>query len=512
MTQTCETCGRSWGDRAMFCGACGALLNRPLPGRGERTSSTSSTWWRRPLVVGGVVTAALVGVVAAVPTLSIERQDPVDTSIDVPDSDDLRAAPADATVRPHVDPPEITCSAQDLEYDCIVWSRQVIQPPAPGSEGALTWAFAANPGVVVGDDERIDLIDVTDGARLWSIDAPSHGFPQGLGDESMTFSERGTTRVIDLRDGQTRWTFETRGSSVHHGDWVDGDVIYTTAEEMDGAPGVTARDIEDGAVLWRWPTETQDVHVQPLAPDRLLAVSYDTHEAAILDATTGREVAWIEESFTLDWVLGVSDGVAVTVQVIDHGEPSDGNPAGDGGALLTGVDVETGTVVWEQEVRASQASFGVHQGMVLAPSARHLTALDATTGELLWEVPASSSEAVADHGGGGWWRPRSLSTGTSAEHVLTLDQRGGMLRARTPESGEVVWQRPVAGHPWHASVMGDEVVVFGGEHLHVLAASTGQELLRLDAREQQFVQPDPLIVFDHRSGYLTRVDVPARAP
>lgn len=509
VTQTCETCGRSWGDRAMFCGACGALLNRPLPSRGDHASSTSSAWWRRPLVVGGVVAAALVGVVAAVPTLSIERQDPVDTSIDVPDSDDLQAAPADATLRPHVDPPEITCSQLGIEYDCIVWSRQVIQPRDSRGDGGPTWAFAASRGVVVADDQRVDLIDVADGARLWSIDTPSHGFPRGLGDEFMVFSDPGTTRVIDLADGQTRWTFDGGGSVGS--DWIDGEVIYTGATGPTDAPGVTARDVDDGTDLWTWETAWEDVSLQHLAADRLLATSYNTGESAILDASSGREVARVGGLLN-DWVLGVADGVAVTVQVLDHGEPSDANPAGDGGAVLAGVDVETGTVRWEQEVRASQASFGMHDGLVLAPSARHLTALDTATGETVWEVPTASSEVVADHGGWRPWRPPSLDDSPPPEHVLTVDQRNGLLRARAPQSGEQVWQRPLTGQPWHASVVGeDEVVVFGGEHLHVLHASTGQEVLRLDAREQQFVQFDPLIVFDHRSGYLTRVDVPDRA-
>lgn len=455
-----------------------------------------------------MVAAALVAVVAAVPTLSIERQDPVDTSIDVPDSDDLQAAPADATVRPHVDPPEITCSEQDVEYDCIVWSRQLASPPPPQS-GAPTWAFGVHQGVVIADTDRLELVDVADGARVWSIDAPPDGFPRGVSEEVAVFSGPGTTRVIDLEDGHTRWTFETTGSVSS--DTPHGDVIYTATQAGSSPPGVAARGIEDGTVRWTWETEWRDLYIQHLATDRLLAISHASGHAAILDAATGHEVARLDE-FTADWVLGVADGVAVTVRVLDHGEPSDGNPAGDGGAILTGLDVETGAPLWEQEARASQASFGVHEGLVLAPSARHLTALDAATGELVWEVPTSSSEVVATHRGGGPWGASSPDVRSLVEHVLTIDQRQGMLRARAPDSGEVVWDRPVAGQPWHASVMGDEVVVFGPEHLHVLTASTGEERVQMSADNHQFVGLDPLIVFDHRSGYLTRVDVPARAP
>lgn len=503
MTQTCETCGRSWGDRAMFCGVCGALLDRPLPNRGP--DDDRPTWWRRPLVGGGLAIIALVGIVAAVPTLSIQRTDPVeDTSIDVPDVDDLQAAPGNTRTRRTVEPPDVSCTSDDVEVDCVAWSRGLVEPMGTTQNGRQTWPVMFGGRLLLIGNGEVEAVDATTGTRLWRrTGMPEDSHPVGATDELLVLLGSETS-LLDLDTGETRWSVSTFGRHVF-GAVAHDDVVYTGTDSDAAEWGVTARDPRDGAVRWTWPTEWSDVRLQRLDGERLL-VAAAGEGMAVLDATTGEERSRAE-GLSDGWIIDVVGDTLVTVLHPDV-DPSEPNRAGDPGAVVTGHDIVDGTVKWQRDVRSSEASFTPVAGVMIAPSSRHLTALDAGTGEVVWEVGTTASERVAQPRLAGPW---SAEPSGSADLglVVTMDERGPMLRGRDVTTGETVWERELQARPWHAVMLGAITVVQTNSGIDLVSTATGQEHFHLDSPDLQVVGVDPLIVFHPVSGYVTRLDLHA---
>lgn len=504
MTQTCETCGRSWGDRAMFCGACGALLNRPLPGRGG-TGRHPSAWWRRPIVTGGLAVLGLVGIVAAVPTLSIERTDPIeDTSIGMPDADDLQGAPAGTRPRRSVEPPDLSCTRDAIEVDCVIWSRGLLDPMGTGGNGRQPWPVVTGNRLLLVGPGEVEAVDATTGTRLWRIDMPEGSHPVGTTEDGLVLLGP-QTRVVDADTGETRWSVSTSARQVYGAVGHD-EIVYTGTGSDAAVEGLAARDARSGDIRWTWPTGWSNMRVERLDANRLL-VAADMGGLAILDPSTGEELSRTEWQ-SGGWTVGlVGDTI---VSVLDTSvDPSEPNRAGDPGAVLTGTDIVDGSVRWQREVRSSEGWFELVADMVIATSSRHLTTIDATTGEVVWEIETTTSEQVAPVRStmGPWFA--AMNRGQDHDLVVTLDQNDRILRARDAATGTPRWERELQGQPWHAVVRGDTTVVQTSGGVDIVDTMTGQERLRIGSPEVEVVGIDPLILFHPVSGHAARVEMPA---
>ncbi len=488
----------------MFCGACGALLNRPLPSRGG-PDGDRQRWWRRPVVGGGLAVIAVVGLVAAVPTLSIERTDPVeDTSIDVPDVDDLQAAPANTRPRRTVEPPDISCTSADVEVDCVAWSRGLVDSMATGQNGRQTWPMGFGERILLVGSGQLEAVDAATGTRMWrQTGMPEDLYPAGQTDDLLMLlgSE---TRLVDLDTGETRWSVSTFGRHVF-GDVVRDDVVYTGTESGATEWGLTARDPRDGSVRWTWPTEWPHIRVERLDEQRLL-VAADEEGMAVLDAATGEERSRTDR-LSDGWIMGVVDDTVVTLLHPDI-DPSEPNRAGDPGAVVTGHDLADGTVTWQHDVRSSEASFTQVAGMMVAPSTRHLTAIDAVTGEVVWEVETTHREQVAQlrQVMGPWVAAPDPDVDT--ELLVTMEERERMLRGRDLATGQTVWERELQDRPWHVSMLGAVTMVQTNSGIDIVATATGQERFHLDSPDLQVAGTDPFVVFHAASGHVARLDIP----
>lgn len=502
MTQTCETCGRSWGDRAMFCGACGDLLDRPLPSRGG-TGRDRSTWWRRPVVTGGLAVLVLAGVVAAVPTLSIERTDPIeDTSIDMPDADELQGAPSGTRARRSAAPPDLSCTRDEVEVDCVAWSRGLVDPMGTGASGRQAWPVVSGDRVLLISADEVEAVDVNSGTRLWRIDTPEDLYPVGATEDRLVLLGP-ETRVLDADTGETQWSVSTFGRQVY-GAVAHDDVVYTGTESDAAEWGLTARDAQSGEIRWTWPTDWSNMRVERLDADRLLVVS--ERGVAILDPSTGEQRSMADWQ-PGGWTVGLVGNTIVTA--LDTGvAPTEPNRAGDPGAILTGTDIVDGSIQWERQVRSSEGWFELVADTVITSSSRHLTATDAATGEVAWEIETTSSEQVAPARSMGPWFP-AMDGERDHDIVVTLAQRERMLRGRDAATGALRWERDLQAQPWHGFVRGDMAVVQTNGGVDIVDTATGQERLHIDSPDVEVVGVDPLIVFHAVSGHAARVELPA---
>lgn len=510
MAQTCGTCGRSWGDRATFCGVCGALLSRPLPGR-DRTAEPGSSeraQRRRPLVLGVLGTVALVGVVVVVPTLSLGRGDPVDTTIAVPDEGDLQTAPTDATAHPRVDPPQVSCTRAEVEFDCVRWSR-ALAPPAAGMPDDRSWLVGLGDHIAITSPDGLEVVDAATGTRLWRIDPATQVHPVGVTRGALLLARPGRTTLVDLDDGQELWS-ATLGPDVR-GEVAGDDVVYTGTDRGASPAGLAARDHETGEVRWVWPSSWQQLHVRRIGHDRVW-VDSGSAGSALVDATTGQLLAQLDRGDDT-WALGVADGTVVTISRRPWDVPPDAaTPAGENEVVLRGFDAADGSVRWQREVSVPRwwMDFGTVGSLVLAPSVDVLTALDAASGQVVWEAPRSDREQLALHGAASVFAVVPTDS-PEPDVVITIDQDTGVVRARARETGSVAWEQPVSPPTqwWPAVVDHGMVLLQGHDGLEFLATSTGDHLLRVrvTTTDLQLTGLDPVMLFDHRSGHVIRLDV-----
>lgn len=504
MSRTCGSCGRSWHGAAAFCGACGDLLPDALSATVARTAGDRSGR-RGPLLAVALGIAVLAGA-TAVPSLSIERTPPVTGEIGVPEADDLRTAPPGTTRRRAVPAPDVTCAVADRPVTCVVWSRDLVGPASP--DGRQAWpAIVDRDHVLLAGQDALTGVDVHDGTRLWQDEAMGHAFPHDAGSGVVVLDgPAGGAQVRDLTTGQPRWESEGAGGVVQ-GDVVQGDVVLTGAAERD-EPAVVARDLADGTQRWRWGSPWRSVQVAGVTGDRILLMpTHDESGLAVLDVRTGAALA-VAEAEVAHWLVGVVADVAVLALPAGQQGSSRRAPAGDGGALLRGVSLLDGQVAWEHRVPAGDVMFGLVDGVVLAPSTDRLTVLDARTGVEAWRLEPTD-EAAGYHGPLGATGAPSWQDLPSI--VVTVDDQDDVLRGRDPLTGEVRWATPVDG-VLHVAVSPEAVWAVRHEGFVLLDPDTGRERLQVHAPGHHPAGFDPLVLFHHGSGTVTRLSVPEEAP
>jgi outer membrane protein assembly factor BamB len=501
VARTCGTCGRTWDRRATFCGACGDLLDESSTSTRDR--GPGRAWWRHPTLLVTTLALAVVGVVAAVPRLTVERVAPVDGEIGVPAADELRVARAGAGASLPVAAPEISCDRQGVATDCVAWSRALVDPAT--ADGTAAWVVAAGDRLLTGGEDRVEAVDPRTGRRQWRLDVDHPHRPTGVVEGGVVLAGGGTTTMVDLATGEARWAVPT--DDVVWGDVAVDGLVLTGASGGDGT-GIVARDVSDGSERWRWSGGWGDALVRPLG-DRVLVASGIDGSLALLDATSGSELARTDQPN--GWLIGITDTTAV-YQTVPTGNPGGPNPAGDPGATLVGLDLQDLGVRWERRVRASDVGFGVLAGIVVAPSTGRLTGIDAATGAVAWEVEtdgpaasAGSTEVVAYHGPLDAFGP-TLAPATPV--LVTLEPAGGRVRGRDPATGAVLWQS-MAETDLHHALVGDGIVlVLTSEGHRVLDIGDGTVRVHVRAPNTSPISRFPLLLLHHESGYVVRVRSP----
>ena len=244
----------------------------------------------------------------------------------------------------------------------------------------------------------------------------------------------GTVVSLDAGTGAVGWR-RTLVGGVSTSPTVAGGIVYVSVERISPTParsGVVALRATDGHPLWTW-----------LGP----------HEFGTISSRT-------------------TDGTTVYVGV-------------DGASRVVALDAHTGAVRWTRSIGSQQTGstdgFGVALvgGTVFASSAEgHVRALDAVTGAVKWAVQASGPV----YGG-------VAVTGSAV--LLATSGDSGVVEARSPSSGALLWSTTVSGHccmvqaPTVAAGVA-YVTTLGQSAAHDLSAlvaldlATGAELRRVD--------------------------------
>lgn len=504
MPSTCPSCDRSWDDSAAFCGRCGALLDH---GRATLVrTGPRPRWWRHSIAVGVGATLAAAGAVLAVPSLSIDHEVPVGGEVGVPDTDDLPTASPVARVPPAVAAPEVTCHRGDVRVDCVAWSRDLAPPmAAAGDHGVGVLARGDRVFVLSGDG--IQAAETATGTRRWRWAPPPEAsehsgvHPVGRVDGAMVLAGAERITVIDRADGEQRWTMAAEPAG-----WpaVVGDLVLTTSRSTGDRGAITARDVEDGTVAWRWRSPWPGATVQAVDPAGRVVVS-DHHRVAVLDGSSGDELA--RTALGGHHLAGVVDAIGVVVEMPDVVPGAGSEPAEPAGAMIRGFDLRTGEPRWEHATDTVHPDVRLVGPRVFVVSDGGLRALDASTGQVAWE-----------HDGiGRTWLSGSVELDDRSPPgpgvLVAGDPRVDGARAFDPVTGEELWAKERLSARY-ASVQGDLVVLFAGEDLYGIDAATGRDLVRVSAPGASVAGfHRGMVVLHHaQSGMVTAVDLPAVVP
>lgn len=498
MTRTCGSCGRAWPSTAAFCGACGALLDPSVAARPDPTTTRRTAALRhavaRPAVGWMAVVAVVLLAVVAVPRLTVERTPPVDGEVGVPEDGELQAAPAAAPPRSRAPAPEVTCTVDDTPVPCVRWSRPLLPPEDP-ELGWGAWPSVVGDRLLLAAPDGIEGIDPLDGTRRWRAPLADAAHLLDADDEVAVVGADGEMSLLDLDAGAPRWT--ARALPMTWGDVLSGDVVVLA----DTPAVLVGHDRADGAPRWRWHAPWQDgFGLRDLGDGRLLVVSGSNRGMAVVDVRTGEELA-ISDTDS-GWLVGLAGDVAVTARTAPRHRPG---RAGDPGATLVGTDVDDLSVRWEQDVPSSDVSFGLVDGVVLAPSARLLTALDTATGQVAWELALSPAAEIAAHADG--WFP---GLGDAPPDVVVVrDPAADTVRGHDPATGALRWEQTTSATPAYAVVGGRDVVVHSPGIVEVLDAETGRHRVRIQApANASLLALDPAVVAHPASGHLVGLDLP----
>ncbi|MBT2368997.1 PQQ-binding-like beta-propeller repeat protein [Streptomyces sp. ISL-10] len=257
---------------------------------------------------------------------------------------------------------------------------------------------------------------------------------------------------------------------------LGGGALALEGRDTPERPGTTARAAETGAFApWQTTLRTTEGSLPACAyADGALYCSAQGAGTARIDPDDGRLV----------WQAAVPEGMAAA-------DPGSG-PAVPGGLVHTAwtttraAQIRTygtadGAPGWRADVSAYQTGFGqAGDTVLLVPPAGPVKALDAATGDQRWRraVPGHSRP---DFG------PYNEETGLLHLFEGSADGRTTLITAVRPRSGEVAWQRRLAGNLTPAATVGSTLF-----------------LTSTDAN----TQTDAVVRYDPRRGSTHRVRLP----
>lgn len=303
-------------------------------------------------------------------------------------------------------------------------------------------------GTVVGLDEST-------GAPRWTFPEPSsHGDPVATDDGGVAFNgDAGTvTRVIDDRDGATRWA-RPAPPAITGGGLVEVSAGATPAGadliESAQTGGIQAIRASDGAVAWTRPGRANKVDtvgglllITP--PPGTGGQPYDVATDAV-DPATGRTL----------WTFGpLNPGGS---NFIDTGDVLVHTQVGPGGGTYTRLDPTTGKVVWTIPVEVYTAVAVDGELVDLETTgyqvgARTLVARDPGTGVVRWRatIPPSS-------GGDNVFRDKLFALSGRAGSALAV-LHGSDVTGFDPVTGASRWEVALPGQ----TVVDGDIAAGGG--------------------------------------------------
>lgn len=315
-----------------------------------------------------------------------------------------------------------------------------------------------------------------------SVDA-YRGGPERTG----TYAESGPREL-----GQLLWTASGASRDLALASPTVSDGVLFIADDRSG---LSAFDVEDGALLWRVETD-DDVWSTPAVFDGVVYFGSDDARLYAVDSGTG-QVRW---RFRADAAVRGSP-------IVEHGTvyaaTLDVSGAGGGGSLYA-IDIATGQESWRflSDAGGFSASPAVVDGTVFALDDYGMVfALDATDGDLLWRYntldKAYYTELIAQN------------TPAVSGGVVYVVLRSS-IRALDARDGEVLWQREFDGGLFSSpAVDADRVLVAPDrDALYALDARTGEQQWRF-SRDDSFSTPSIAgdVVYIGVDGELVALDV-----
>ena len=495
MNLTCPECGRPWGGRATYCGACGAALTTSSP-----TNDTTARWSRSagpgrpaPSVLAGVSAVLVAGIVVwAVaagrgPSPAVEEASTEPGTVDLPSPGVGTAVPAGSADLP-LDL-VATCPAA-RESDCVRW----VQPGPRAWFGRTAPVVPDGTGrsIVVGTEDRVRSLDLDTGQARWTVGIRGGAvLVQQVGAGLVAVQDADGVRGLDAVDGDVRWS--VAGGNLLAGPPHAGPLPLAVVTTPDG---VTARDPEDGTVVWSLPDAAgMPATVVPVGGGQLLV------GGVVVDAVTGT-VAW--DSSRGDTPTQPVAAGANRVLVLEGELPDDAAlvlRAASHGQHLARLDVDPARVVGTSIVGE----------FVVLQTADAMAAFRLDDGALAWRrtdrrgVLLAAPPALGPYPGlpGVAIPAPGLAVRRADGTILVLDPATGAVRHRLGSSAEDQLD------------LGDGLTADGrvfridDDRLRVFDLDDGALLADVAVRTPEVASTSPVVVLT--AGRLVRLELPAAA-
>jgi outer membrane protein assembly factor BamB len=266
----------------------------------------------------------------------------------------------------------------------VDWTREVGSPDPtdyrPREIGGVAVAEAIGVVVASGRTGVVEGFRTSDGERIWSLGVEYElASAPAAGDDHRVYLGLSDARLLclDGRDGTILWTYQA-SSPLHGLVTVGASNVYVIGADN----GLLAIDRATGTLAWRH-QQTRPVDIVMLGAPEVT----ETDEGVFAGFSDGRLVHFALDG-TLRWVLSLNGTQRQLVDV-------DTRPLVVGDQVLAasftgglgGVDIESGELVWQVDVRGASSLVGLDGGnAVTATADGHVVWVDPTRGAVVGDL------------------------------------------------------------------------------------------------------------------------------
>jgi outer membrane protein assembly factor BamB len=303
----------------------------------------------------------------------------------------------------------------------------------------------------VGDEERVDCLEVHTGKRFWSFDYPSayqdrYGYSDGPratptvgGDSVFTYGAEGKLHCLDLATGRMRWKRDVLEEfklpqnffGVGSAPLLEGDKLIVNVGARKG-PCVAAFDAKTGRMLWgagdQWGPSYAGVIPATVHGKRRVFVfaggesSPPTGGLLCIDPADG------SVDFTFPWRGRRRESVNASAPLVFDNKVLISEAYGNGAALLELTDPGNGKLgfkkLWTNDTFGTHFMTAVHQDGYLygvdghGPQDAFLVCVEASTGKEVWRTQPEWTQTVQGKLG-----ERKATFGTYRAWLMPVDGR-----------------------------------------------------------------------------------------